>query len=148
MISALFVEKNGSYFGLENVDPWDIDRDARTYAGPHAVVAHPPCDRWCQMAPVNQARYGHKIGDDAGCFASALASVSPVTILIAIVNGGATSMAGWFCLTCMKNHFSMAEIDACRAKRGAELRSMTPEQVREMLDYTLNHPIIVSDDET
>jgi len=74
-VAALFVETDGGYFGLDGVDPWDKDRDARLYAGPHPVVAHPPCDRWCQMAPVNQARYGHKVGEDGGCFASALASV-------------------------------------------------------------------------
>ncbi len=72
MVAALFVETNGIYFGLPNVDPWDKARDARTYAGPHPVVAHPPCDRWCQMAPVNQARYGHRIGDDGGLFEAAL----------------------------------------------------------------------------
>ena len=36
MIAALFVEKNGIYFGLADVDPWDIHRDARTYTGPKA----------------------------------------------------------------------------------------------------------------
>jgi hypothetical protein len=75
VIAALFVETDGVYYGLPNVDPWDRERDARLYSGPHRVIAHPPCDRWCQMAPVNQARYGHKIGDDEGCFESALASV-------------------------------------------------------------------------
>lgn len=75
MIAALYVEKNGCYYGLDDVDPWDIERDARLYAGPYPVVAHPPCDRWCQMAPVNQARYGHRIGDDGGCFAAALDAV-------------------------------------------------------------------------
>ncbi len=75
MIAALFVAKGGCYFGLDDVDPWDEDRDARKYAGPHPVVAHPPCERWCQLAHVNQARYGHKVGDDDGCFASALVSV-------------------------------------------------------------------------
>lgn len=74
-VAALFVETGGCYFGLAEVDPWDLARDARGYAGPHPVVAHPPCDRWCQMAPVNQARYGHRVGDDGGCFASALRSV-------------------------------------------------------------------------
>jgi hypothetical protein len=74
-IAALFVAKGGCYFGLDGVEPWCIDRDARTYAGPWPVVAHPPCERWCQMAPVNQARYGHAIGEDGGCFAAALASV-------------------------------------------------------------------------
>lgn len=46
MIAALFVETGGSYFGLAGVDPWDEPRDARLYAGPHPVVAHPPCQRW------------------------------------------------------------------------------------------------------
>jgi hypothetical protein len=74
-IAALFVEKNGPYFGLPGVDPWDIARDARKYQGPHPVVAHPPCSSWCQLAPINQARYGHPVGADDGCFAAALAAV-------------------------------------------------------------------------
>jgi hypothetical protein len=75
MIAALFVMPGGVYSGLPDVDPWDAARDARTYAGPHPVVAHPPCSAWCQLAPVNAARYGHRVGDDGGCFESALASV-------------------------------------------------------------------------
>lgn len=74
-VAALFVAKGGCYFGLEGVDPWDEERDARLYAGPHAVVAHPPCARWCRLAGLVEARWGHKKGDDGGCFASALASV-------------------------------------------------------------------------
>ncbi len=70
MIAALYVETGGCYYGLPDVDPWNDTRDARTYAGPH-----PPCSRWCQLAHVNQARYGHKVGDDGGCFKSALAAV-------------------------------------------------------------------------
>jgi hypothetical protein len=46
MIAALYVEPNGAYFGLPGVDPWDQARDARKYAGPWPVVAHPPCERW------------------------------------------------------------------------------------------------------
>ncbi len=75
MIAVLFVATDGVYAGLPDVDLWDEPRDARRYAGPYPVVAHPPCDRWCQMAPVNQARYGHRIGEDDGCFGSALAAV-------------------------------------------------------------------------
>lgn len=75
MTAALFVETNGVYFGLPDVDPWDITRDARNYAGPHPVVAHPPCSRWCRLAGLVEARWGHKRGEDGGCFASALASV-------------------------------------------------------------------------
>ena len=75
MIAALFVEKGGAYFGMPGVDPWDQARDARLYAGPHRVVAHPPCSRWCRLAGLVEARWGHKKGEDGGCFASALASV-------------------------------------------------------------------------
>jgi hypothetical protein len=75
IVAALYAQTGGCYFGLPDVDPWDQQRDARLYDGPHPVVAHPPCARWCQLAPVNQARYGHAVGDDGGCFAAALAAV-------------------------------------------------------------------------
>src|SRR5579872_4327981 len=76
MVAALFVAKNGCYFGLDNVDPWDQQRDARQYAGPHPVVAHPPCERWGRYwggAPSTWPRL--ELGDDKGCFAAALAAV-------------------------------------------------------------------------
>jgi hypothetical protein len=76
MIAALYVAKGGVYYGLPDVDPWDEERDARLYAGPWPVVAHPPCARWCvPLAYVNQTRYGHRVGDDGGCFESALHAV-------------------------------------------------------------------------
>ena len=78
MIAALFVETNGAYFGLDDVDPWDELRDARKYDGPHPVVAHPPCQLWGNFAHLNFKRYGgehNRPGNDGGCFASALASV-------------------------------------------------------------------------
>lgn len=75
MVAALYVETNGVYFGLPDVDPWDRTRDARSYAGPHPVVAHPPCSRWCRLAGLVEARWGHKRGDDGGCFAAALNAV-------------------------------------------------------------------------
>jgi hypothetical protein len=80
MIAALFVQTNGCYFGLPDVDPWDKKRDARLYDGPHAVVAHPPCERWGRYwfggpTIVREGRPYLKLGDDGGCFASALASV-------------------------------------------------------------------------
>ncbi len=75
MIAALFVEKNGVYYGLPDVDPWDEQRDARKYQGPHSVIAHPPCARWCRLAGLVEARWGHKRGEDGGCFESAKLSV-------------------------------------------------------------------------
>lgn len=75
MVAALYVQSGGAYFGLPGVDPWDEARDARLYAGPHPVVAHPPCDRWHQLSAVNAKRWGFKINEDGGCFASALAAI-------------------------------------------------------------------------
>lgn len=75
MIAALYVETGGAYFGLEGVDPWDEARDARAYAGPWPVVAHPPCSRWCRLAGLVEARWGHRRGEDGGTFAAALAAV-------------------------------------------------------------------------
>jgi hypothetical protein len=74
-IAALFVQTGGAYFGLPDVDPWDEARDARLYAGPWPVVAHPPCDRWHLLSAVNNKRWGFKINEDGGCFAAALFSV-------------------------------------------------------------------------
>lgn len=68
IVAALFVETNGCYFGLEDVDPWDVHRDARLYPGPWPVVAHPPCERWGRWA-------GPQIGQDGGYFAAALSAV-------------------------------------------------------------------------
>lgn len=42
MIAALYVEKDGCYFGIDGVDTWDEERDARMYPGPHPIIAHPP----------------------------------------------------------------------------------------------------------
>lgn len=74
-VAALYVEPNGVYSGLPGVDLWDEERDAREYPGPHPVVAHPPCTRWCQLAGLVEARWGHRRGDDGGCFAAALSAV-------------------------------------------------------------------------
>lgn len=78
VIAALFVQTGGVYFGLPDVDPWDEARDARLYAGPWPVVAHPPCQLWTNLAHVNFKRYGgerNRPGNDGGCFAAALESV-------------------------------------------------------------------------
>jgi hypothetical protein len=75
-VAALFVETGGAYFGLPGVDPWDEPRDARKYAGPHPVVAHPPCQRWGRFWHGSTAKpHQFKLGDDGGCFEAALAAV-------------------------------------------------------------------------
>lgn len=76
MIAALFVMKRGCYIGLDGVDPWDEDRDARLYDGPHPVIAHPPCERWGRYFGGSPATWPRlKLGDDKGCFAAALKAV-------------------------------------------------------------------------
>jgi hypothetical protein len=79
---ALFVDAKGIYPALLGADRcWDVERDARTYAGDDPVVAHPPCQLWVNMAAVNWKRYGRQKpawytgGTDEGCFLSAYLSV-------------------------------------------------------------------------
>jgi hypothetical protein len=75
-VAALYVQRGGVYYGVEGVDPWDEQRDARLYDGPHPVVAHPPCQRWGRYwggGPSHNGKF--LMGDDGGCFAAALASV-------------------------------------------------------------------------
>lgn len=79
-VAALFVAEGGCYYGLDDVDPWPESRDARKYAGPWPVVAHPPCQRWGKLwagQPLWIKRTGERKvkGDDGGCFEAALAVV-------------------------------------------------------------------------
>lgn len=79
MISALFVQENGCYWNDDNIDAWDIKRDARLYTADNAVIAHPPCQLWGALAFVNYKRWGgdhNKPENDGGCFESALNSVN------------------------------------------------------------------------
>lgn len=76
IVAALYVQERGCYFNLPGVDPWPESRDARTYAGPHAVVAHPPCARWSRYWYGGPSAAVRRVkGDDDGCFAAALESV-------------------------------------------------------------------------
>lgn len=75
MVAALFVEEHGCYSRTPGVELWTQAVDARRYAGPWPVVAHPPCARWCRLAGLVEARWGHKRGDDGGCFEAALRAV-------------------------------------------------------------------------
>jgi hypothetical protein len=75
-VAALYVEDDGAYFGLDGVDPWTETRDARKYAGPHPVVAHPPCQRWGRFWHGSTRKpHQFKKGDDGGCFKAAVDSL-------------------------------------------------------------------------
>ena len=77
-VSALFVDPDGIYPKLV-ADCWDVARDARLYAGPRPVVAHPPCQLWVNFAALNFKRYGgehNRPGNDGGCFGAAVSAVT------------------------------------------------------------------------
>jgi hypothetical protein len=75
-VAALYVEPKGCYVGVPGVDPWDEARDARKYAGPHPVIAHPPCQRWGRFWHGSTRKpHQYKMGDDGGCFEAALHAV-------------------------------------------------------------------------
>lgn len=76
-VAALYVERDGAYWNMPDVDAWDEQRDARLYNGPYPVVSHTPCQRWGKMwfgQPLTVKRTGVRktLGDDAGCFAHSL----------------------------------------------------------------------------
>jgi hypothetical protein len=76
VIAALFVQEGGAYYGIPDVDPWPESRDARLYAGPWPVVAHPPCERWGRYWSGGPSAKVRRVkGDDGGCFAAALEAV-------------------------------------------------------------------------
>jgi hypothetical protein len=76
VIAALYVDRRGPYWGRDDVDAWDIERDARDYRGPLPVVAHPPCERWGRYwSGGPSARERQTLGDDGGCFWAALVAV-------------------------------------------------------------------------
>ena len=76
MIAALYVETDGCYFNLPDIDPWDEPRDARKYNGPWPVIAHPPCQRWGRFWHGSTRKpHQFRMGEDDGCFAMALTAV-------------------------------------------------------------------------
>jgi len=60
-VAALYVEADGAYTGIAGVDPWDIGRDARQYAGPHPPLPElrwGPCEQ--RLHPTALAKYGYE----------------------------------------------------------------------------------------
>ena len=75
-VAALYVEENGVYSNLPDVDVWGVSRDARLYQGSLPVVAHPPCERWGRYWGGSPTTWPRKVkGDDGGCFKRALECV-------------------------------------------------------------------------
>ena len=59
-VAGLFARADSIYKMLPGTDVFDIDRDARTWAGGSPVVAHPPCRSWGAFAMFAKPREDEK----------------------------------------------------------------------------------------
>ena len=75
MIAVLCVQANSVYRQFDNLELWGEKQDAFSFPGGKPVIAHPPCSRWCRLAGLVEARWGHKRGDDGGLFEFCLRAV-------------------------------------------------------------------------
>jgi hypothetical protein len=73
-VAALYVDPRGPYPGIPGVECWDETRDARNYAGPHPVVAHPPCGPWGALKHMRVPNRERRT-QDADCAGFAVAAV-------------------------------------------------------------------------
>lgn len=60
MIAVLFARRDSIYKTMPECDVWDIDRDARNYAGPDSVVTHAPCRAWGSLRHCAKPRADEK----------------------------------------------------------------------------------------
>lgn len=59
-IAVLFARQDSNYKAMPGLDVFDIERDARTFAGGAPVVAHPPCRAWASLRHCAKPREGEK----------------------------------------------------------------------------------------
>lgn len=59
-VAVLFARADSHYKAIAGCDVYDIERDARTYAGPHPVIAHPPCRAWGLLRQFAKPRHDEK----------------------------------------------------------------------------------------
>lgn len=59
-VAALFVRRDSIYKTFPGVDCFDIERDARTWAGGAGVVAHPPCRAFGRLRTFAKPRVDEK----------------------------------------------------------------------------------------
>lgn len=77
------MQPSGEYYRARSngpmLDLWPEAHDAKRYAGPYPVVAHPPCTRWCSLARLVASQHpkdpAYAVGADSGCFRAALKAV-------------------------------------------------------------------------
>lgn len=59
-VAVLFARQDSIYKTIPGCDVYDIDRDARTYAGSAPVIAHPPCRAWGTLRHLAKPRHDEK----------------------------------------------------------------------------------------
>ena len=59
-VAVLFARQDSNYKAMPGCDVFDIDRDARTFAGGAPVVAHPPCRAWGRLRTFAKPRPDEK----------------------------------------------------------------------------------------
>jgi hypothetical protein len=59
-VAVLFARADSIYKKLPGCDVYDMERDARTFAGGMPVVAHPPCRAWASLRHHAKPRDGEK----------------------------------------------------------------------------------------
>jgi hypothetical protein len=59
-IAALFCRTDSVYRQFAAVDVYDIERDARTWPGGTALIAHPPCRAWGRLRSFAKPREDEK----------------------------------------------------------------------------------------
>lgn len=59
-IAILFARADSIYKQLGGLDVYDAERDARTYRGGSAVIAHPPCRAWGRLRTFARPVVGEK----------------------------------------------------------------------------------------
>lgn len=50
LVSALFIDPEGPYPQMPDVDCWDETRDAFKFDGNNPVICHPPCGPWGKLS--------------------------------------------------------------------------------------------------
>lgn len=60
MVAVLFVRKDSNYKRHPGIECFDAERNARTFIGTEAVIAHPPCRAWGKLRKFAKPRKGER----------------------------------------------------------------------------------------
>ena len=60
MVTVLFARRDSIYRTMPGCDVFTLERDARTYAGSNAVIAHPPCRSWGRLRAFSKPQPGER----------------------------------------------------------------------------------------